>query len=694
MKNWLKISLLALGLLVAGLQPTHANDAYLTRADCLAGGWTLPGTWNNTDNDVEIVGESGAAVAGNSSNGGNGGGGGGYAHYHNITLTGPTIACQIGAGGSATDSFLVNASTMLSHGGSLTSGGAISAIGSPASTFKGGDGGLGCTGGAGGGQRGGGGGGGAAGPSGDGKAGASCTGGVSNSGGGGAADNGFAGTVSNGGNNSNGTDGGAGGSAGVDGTAGAPRLNFGGAGGGGSASFNKGGNGAIGEEWDSTHGSGGGGGGGSGSGSGTTANVGGDGGNYGGGPGGGGSSATGSAVPAGNPTAGVIHIRWTPSGNASDFIITNGQAVLAPGQTSIAFTIADNGTVVGSTQSCTTSDASQGGTFAPSTPSISVGGTSTTFTYTASSSIALGTTVTLTVTCTGGVVASHNATVVIGVSVFGAAGDSITYGLNATTQTGQGAISLSKSDYLSWFLYYVGVLPKGPYTAAGNGQGLSGSAMATSGGCSAWQGSSLSAAQTAWDAIGIQFVTIMLATNDTRDDCVPSNATFLSAVNSLTAAIHAHYPLAKILIMPPPWQDTSATSFPPLHYSTASRGRLNGTSDGAPAYNYDAQLLAAADNVYKFTCTTAMQNFFKTNGFAAGYLSSDGVHPTDAGHKAIGAFFYECYRQKFYPDANGTGTSGGSIIGANDNVRRWYASNDDAERVLRDIKYRMLLAAN
>src|SRR6185437_11735277 len=164
----------------------------------------------------------------------------------------------------------------------------------------------------------GGGGGGAAGPNGNGARGGNAIhyAGNSSSGGGGAASGGSPGAdalntspAASGGDASNGSGHGAGGtSASQSGAAGTPQSGYGGPGGGAAyyttAVAHNAGPGAIGQEWDSTHGAGGGGGG-----AGGNSGNGADGGLYGGGGGGCGNS---NGI-AGSGAQGLIVITYTPS---------------------------------------------------------------------------------------------------------------------------------------------------------------------------------------------------------------------------------------------------------------------------------------------------------------------------------------------------------------------------------------------
>jgi glycosyltransferase TcdB-like subunit of Tc toxin/virulence plasmid B protein/VCBS repeat protein len=289
--------------------------------------WTVPASWNNSNNKIEVIGGggNGGVVYGA---GGGGAGGGGYSSISNLALTpGSTVSYNVGLGGTGGSSApggsswfngtgLSSASVSAQGGagglnntvGPVLGGQASNGIGS--TKYSGGNGGQG--------GYGGGGGGGAAGPNGNGGAGGNYIGGVySGGGGGGGADGGTAGGDNNpvtgllaylfGGTGGNGF-------GGTGGAASSPSAcNAGTNGGGGSGGFAGacgGGAGSMDTVFDSTHGSGaGGGGGGAGNvGGTTTGRPGGAGANYGGGGGGGGAiNALGGA--GGN---GIIVITHTP----------------------------------------------------------------------------------------------------------------------------------------------------------------------------------------------------------------------------------------------------------------------------------------------------------------------------------------------------------------------------------------------
>lgn len=296
-------------MLASGGLPSLVNIVFLTTVGSVLS-WTVPATWNDADNTVEVIGGGGAGDNA-------GGGGGAYSAQTNLNLTpGGSVSYRVGSGGltagdDGSDTWFNGASFGASSVGAKagtggignntggTGGQASAGIGSV--KFSGGDGGSGA---AGAGSEGGGGGGGAAGPHGDGADGGFVDGSGSDHGaGGGGADDGFAGE------NSNVDEAGAGGNNRFD-FGGGPVGESGDEGGGGGGGPNGGdaGPGGAGEQiWTQTvapitsAGPGGGGGGGGDNGNG------GDGGLYGGGGGG-----LGSGPTAGRGAQGLIVISWRP----------------------------------------------------------------------------------------------------------------------------------------------------------------------------------------------------------------------------------------------------------------------------------------------------------------------------------------------------------------------------------------------
>lgn len=280
--------------------------------------WTVPTTWNNASNTIEVIGAGGGGSTGltgstgASAQGGAGGGGGAYTKITNATLTpGGSVTIAVGSGGGTAtaggDTYICNSTSNCASilgtaviagakggggasgitagtGGAASSG--VPASGTGVTKFNGGTGGSpGPSNGNGG--SGGGGGGGAAGLNAAGNAGADGVSGSGNDGGNGG-----------GGGQGNGTFGGAGGS-------------------GGLANSGGGGIGGNGTEYDSTHGSGGGSGGGAGGArSGTGGGGGGTAGLYGsgGGAGGGGGRGNATAATPGTGAAGrggMIIVKYT-----------------------------------------------------------------------------------------------------------------------------------------------------------------------------------------------------------------------------------------------------------------------------------------------------------------------------------------------------------------------------------------------
>lgn len=669
--------------------------------------WAVPADWNSASNTIELIGAGGSGVVGHAGAGppgAGGGGGGAYTKYTNVVLTpSGTMAIQIGAGGSVTDTFAVNAATMLAKAGANGSGvtggagGATTAIGTPTTSNAGGSGGTSAAG-TGNHFVGGGGGGGAGNKNGNGANGGSLTGTDSISGGGG----GGTGGGTNGGGGAASANGGAGGArsggggggtggivGGADATAGTGN-NQGAGGGGGGAANNAGKNAAVGgpgAEYTitagGTAGAGGGGGGG-----GSNAAAGKAGGLYGGGGGGGGSDTYGGGGALGAGAGGAIIITYTPSVSATDFTISGGSTGVSPGGTTLNFTLVANGTVAGGTATFTLSDGGAGGTFTPSSPTIAVAASSVTFTYTAAAGALIGATVNLTATCAGGGAmnatthttgaVSQSPSVVIISGNFGGVGDSITAGTNASSGTGaNAAVSVAKTDWLSNFLYCLKTLPGGPYPILGNGQGAVGTTSGT------WSATQYTTAKAAWLAQGTSLFTIMLGTNDSQVGARTSNATYKANIAAIIAQLQTDFVGCKILLLCPPWYDGAqwaANGGSAAVYSATSVGAIDG-SDGT-GLNYFAQLQSLADNVNVFCGTKNAFNWFKATDAASGFaacLSIDGLHPNDTGYKALGHFAFEDFRKIFFPDAGappppppppppGTSRSGGiarGIIGGN-----------------------------
>ena len=261
-----------------GVHYDFATVTILTGSAGSSQTYTRPADWNNSDNEVEMIG--GGAGGGRGANGAAGragAGGGAYSSDLNVAI-GATATYQIGAngagatatntaGGAGGDSWfngtsLASASVSAEggNGSTATAGAGGLASNSIGSTkFNGGTGGTGVAG-----NGAGGGGGGAGGPN------------------------------AAGGNGSNG-------SGATGGTGGRGDGTFGGTGGASKS------NGNPGTEW-TTAGSGGGGGGGGGS---SSTNTGGNAGNYGGGGGGGGTGGSANG-PGGSGTQGVIVLTYTP----------------------------------------------------------------------------------------------------------------------------------------------------------------------------------------------------------------------------------------------------------------------------------------------------------------------------------------------------------------------------------------------
>lgn len=302
--------------------------------------YTVPSSWNDASNTIEVIGGGGGAGEGSGGNIGSGGGGGAYSKSLNIDLSpGATVAIQVGGGGAVTTAgedtyFCSSASNCATiggtavvagakgggagtlgtdidggSGGASTSGKAYAGVtenGAGSQKYSGGNGGHA-------GFNGGSGGGGAAGPYGAGANGGNTTstGGSGGGGNGGGSNGASSGSSSGaaGGNNIDSSGGGTGGS-GANGGAGSD-----GGGGGGGANNYDGGVGGDGIEW-TTAGSGGGGGGGA------SGGAGGAGGLYGAGGGGEGDYGGGSAAGA----QGIIVLTWEVNGtstvwNANDWTL-------------------------------------------------------------------------------------------------------------------------------------------------------------------------------------------------------------------------------------------------------------------------------------------------------------------------------------------------------------------------------------
>lgn len=76
--------------------------------------FVVPSDWSNFNNRVHCIGAGADGSLGNgANNGGRGGGGGAYARKNNMVLVpGASVAIQIGAGNSGTDTFVVNNATL------------------------------------------------------------------------------------------------------------------------------------------------------------------------------------------------------------------------------------------------------------------------------------------------------------------------------------------------------------------------------------------------------------------------------------------------------------------------------------------------------------------------------------------------------------------------------------------------------
>lgn len=289
--------------------------------------WTVPVDWNPAYNTIEVIGGGGGGDEGAAG----GGGGGAYSKVYNVSLTpGTTVTYSIGVGGSGGvngsssstaggDTWFCNSNTNCgsiagssvivgAKGGArgMNSGqaggvGGSAAAGIGSLKYSGGQGGNSAN------NQGGGGGGGAAGPNGPGASGGATS--TARGGGGGGGSGGSVGAASTGSAGGAGGAGFSGSGAGLGATS-TSHATAGTAGGGGGGGYNggtyqNGGAGGHGTDWDATHGAGGGGGGG-----GRTTGKGGGGGLYGAG-GGGYESGTGSTAGAG--AQGLIVIRYGPS---------------------------------------------------------------------------------------------------------------------------------------------------------------------------------------------------------------------------------------------------------------------------------------------------------------------------------------------------------------------------------------------
>lgn len=304
------------------------NVVFLTSVG--AGQWTVPDTWNDANNSVEVIGGAGGGCRGHDEQGGRGGGGGAYSKETNINLTpGASVDFSVGDGGTggkttnpangtaggdtwfgAATYAASNVAAKGGQGGELVTGGGLggqAAAGIGSTKFSGGDGGTGAQTGD---RVGAGGGGAAAGPHGDGADGGNMSGlgSSANAGsGGGGADGGFPGDPCSGNTPGDGGDnrfsyGG--------GNSTSPGGDEGGGGRGGYGSDDPSGHGGDGEQiWTQTISpiisAGPGGGGGGGGGYYTSAVPGSDGGLYGGAGGG------GYRSDAGDGTQGLIVITWT-----------------------------------------------------------------------------------------------------------------------------------------------------------------------------------------------------------------------------------------------------------------------------------------------------------------------------------------------------------------------------------------------
>jgi hypothetical protein len=278
--------------------------------------WTVPVDWDNTNNNIYLIGAGGGgantAQSGNNKAGGGGGGGGGYTVLTNQTLTG-TISYTVGASASNTS----GGSTTWNSGAATAGGGSVG-IATTTPTSSGGAGGAGTFAGGTGGAGGfgttastaysGGGGGGAGGPNGVGRNGGNGFGSTTSSnlggGGGGGSDggtNGNNGTIATGGTGGNNFSGTGGGTSGT-------RGRFGGGGGGGAGTPS--GLGGDGINIQNTLGSGGGAGGGGNS---STA----AGGLYGGGGGGGRINTIGASFSGSAGGSGAIFIVYSSGGDVT-----------------------------------------------------------------------------------------------------------------------------------------------------------------------------------------------------------------------------------------------------------------------------------------------------------------------------------------------------------------------------------------
>jgi hypothetical protein len=331
MNKLTKIFSLAAVLLLAGAfggQPLLAQASTIYITNTAATTWVVPADWNDSSNNIQVIGGGGGG-GGNTTDtlGGSGAGGGGaYSRSNNVNLTGgSTININVGVGGTSNQqagedtwfngASCAGASVCAKGGGGGINGGAGGAGGAAAS-------GVGATkysGGAGGSSTGAGGtgGGGAGGPNGNGAAGGATS--HDEGGGGGGSSGGSGGTIGHydpdgcflgcGGRGGDGPTGSGGGAKGNGGTqAGNATAGLGGGGGGADDDVNSSG-GGDGSMYASigTVGPGGGGGGGGQSG----VADGGNGSVYGGGGGGGASKATPDVNVGGNGGQGVIVVTYS-----------------------------------------------------------------------------------------------------------------------------------------------------------------------------------------------------------------------------------------------------------------------------------------------------------------------------------------------------------------------------------------------
>lgn len=80
----------------------YGYDTVIVRISTDTSPWTIPGDFNNADNQIVCIGRGGTgSTRVSTSQGGNGGGGGAYAVKTNVNLGSGTAAFQIGSSGSA-----------------------------------------------------------------------------------------------------------------------------------------------------------------------------------------------------------------------------------------------------------------------------------------------------------------------------------------------------------------------------------------------------------------------------------------------------------------------------------------------------------------------------------------------------------------------------------------------------------------